>query len=299
MRVLVTGGTGFIGRALVAALLRDGHEVSVLSRRPSAARHSLGDAVMVADTFDQLLRNSAPDAVVNLAGESIADRPWTAGRRQLVRASRIDLTHALIDALERCKVSPRVLVSASAIGWYGICHGDEVLDELAPVGHGFAAELCADWERAAASAARLGTIVSILRIGLVLGREGGVLPPLALATRFGAGCVLGDGRQWMSWIHRDDVVTMLMHLLVVHHESGVWNAVAPAPVRQREFADLLARRLRRPRWLRVPGGVLSAALGDLADELLLSGPRVLPRRFLAAGLHPRYAELNAAFNDLL
>lgn len=298
MRILVTGGTGFIGRALVAALQRGGHTVSVLSRRPAAARRILGDAVTVADTFDQLLRNSAPDAVVNLAGESIADRPWTARRRQLVRASRIDLTCSLIDALERHKVALSVLINASAIGWYGVCHSDDVLDERAAVGRGFAAELCADWERAAASAARLGTIVSILRIGLVLGREGGVLPPLALATRFGAGCVLGDGRQWMSWIHRDDVVMMIMHLLA-HRESGVWNAVAPVPVRQREFADLLARRLNRPRWLRIPGVMLSAALGELADELLLSGARVLPQRFLAAGVQPRFAELDDAFSDLL
>ena len=292
MRVLVTGGTGFIGRALVAALLREGHVVGVPSRDPARARRILGDGVEVAGTFESLLRLGEPqgggiDAVVNLAGESIAGRRWTEARRRLLRASRIGFTESLVAELARCDRAPSVLVSASAIGWYGVRHDDVVMDEAQPAGAGFAAGMCADWERAADAASRLGTVVSTLRIGLVLGRDGGVLPPQLLAARLGVGTVLGDGRQWQPWIHLDDLVSLILHLL--HQPSaGAWNAVAPEPVRQRAFADALARRLHRPRVLRVPASILRGVLGDLAEELLLSGARVLPCRAQAAGFRMRF-----------
>jgi len=286
--VLVTGATGFIGRALTRRLLERGDRVIVLTRDPVRAHLILGTAPMVTTRLSDLPPSLPIDAVVNLAGAPIISRPWTKERKRALVESRVGVTRMLVDWLATRSQRPEVLVSASAIGWYGGGDG-RVLDERDPAGEGFAAVLCRAWEREAASATALGLRVCRLRLGLVLGRDGGMLKGMLPGFHFGLGTVIGDGRQWLSWIHRDDAVELF---------SGAINATAPVPVRQADFARILGRVLHRPVWLRLPAAPLRAILGERAG-LLLEGPRVLPKRALEIGFAFRCPELEPALRDLL
>ena len=295
--VLVTGATGFIGRALTRRLLERGDRVIALTRDPIKAHLILGTEPMVATRLSDLPPALRIDAVVNLAGAPIIRRPWTKARKRMLVESRIGVTRMLIDWLAGRSQRPEVLVNASAIGWYGD-GGDRALDERAPVGDGFAAVLCNAWEREAASATALGLRVCRLRLGLVLGAEGGMLKGLLPAFRFGLGAMIGEGRQWLSWIHRDDAVELIVRAIADPLFSGAINATAPVPVRQAEFARSLGRVLHRPVWLRLPAAPLRAVLGERAS-LLLAGPRVLPRRALEIGFAFRCPEIEPALHDLL
>ncbi len=295
--VLVTGATGFIGRALVQRLLERGDRVIALARDPVKAHLILGTAPMVAERLSDLPPSLPIDAVVNLAGASVIRRSWTKDRKRQLVESRVGVTRLLVDWLATRSRRPAVLVSASAIGWYGA--GDErVLDERAAAGDGFAAVLCKAWEREAVSAEALGLRVCRLRLGLVLGREGGMLKSLLPGFRLGLGAVIGDGRQWLSWIHRDDAVELIVRAIADPLFTGAVNATAPEPVRQADFAQILGGVLRRPVWLRLPAAPLRAGLGRAAG-LLLEGPRVLPRRALEIGFAFRCPELAPALRDLL
>jgi uncharacterized protein (TIGR01777 family) len=300
--VLVTGATGFIGRALVRRLLERGDRVIALARDPLKAHRVLGAAPMVMTRLADLPPALPIDAVVNLAGAPIVARAWTKERKRRLVESRIGVTRRLVDWLATRDRRPEVLVSASAIGWYGPAApnggDDPALDERAPAGEGFAAVLCRAWEREAAGAAALGMRVCRLRLGLVLGPEGGMLRSLLPGFRAGLGAVIGDGRQWLSWIHRDDAVEMITRAIADPLFSGAINAVAPRPVRQAEFAEALGRVLHRPVWLRFPAAALRALLGDRAS-LLLEGPRVLPKRAQEIGFAFRCPELEPALRDLL
>ena len=292
MRVLVTGGTGFIGRALVRRLMARGDAVTVLSRRPASVAALFGNGVSAWPDLSAWTPETAFDAVINLAGEPIVDRPWTAARKRALRDSRIGVTERLLQAIRQSVHKPAVLLSGSAIGIYGNDGPDPVTETTAAAGD-FGAVLCADWERAALPAEALGVRVCLLRTGLVLHRDGGLLKKMHLPFALGLGSRLGHGRQAMSWIHRGDYLDALLFLLDQQSCRGAYNLTAPAPVSNREFTDTLARSLKRPALLATPAWVLRAALGQRAP-MLLGSRQVLPERLLAEGFRFRFPELAIA-----
>ena len=286
MRVLVAGGTGFIGRSLCRALAAEGHAVTVVSREPGRAASR---AVGWEDVAGAV---GASDALVNLAGDPIAGGRWTEARKVRIRDSRIGTTRKLIEAASSSARRPTVLVNASAIGYYGP-HGDEPLDEAAPPGTDFLAGVCEAWEREAVGAEALGMRVVRLRLGIVLASDGGALARMLPPFRAFLGGPMGSGRQWMSWVQRDDVIGLIAAALEDQRYRGPLNATAPRPVENRDFARALGRALGRPAWLPVPAPVLRLALGELADSLL-TGQRVLPRAAEALGYCWRHPDLASA-----
>jgi len=289
MHYLVTGGSGFVGHVLCRDLVRDGHDVTVLTRDPPRAAARLPPAVRC---VGQLEHAAAADAIVNLAGENLADGRWTPSRKQRLRASRLDTTRDLVAWIAAQTPRPRVLVSGSAIGWYG-ARGDEVLGEDATPGGDFAAQLCRSWEAEAQRATALGVRVACVRTGLVVHPSGGALARMLLPFKLGLGGPMGDGRQWMSWIARSDLVRLIRWLVDTEDAHGAYNGTAPEPVRNAEFARVLGAWLHRPALLPAPGFVLKLLLGEMAD-LLLSGQRVLPRRAQAQGFAFECSELSQA-----
>jgi uncharacterized protein (TIGR01777 family) len=303
MRIAVTGATGFIGRPLVRRLLGEGHAIVALTRDVTGAREVLPARCRV-ERWDPAAGAAGPaplgeaDAVVHLAGETVADGRWTAARKRAIRDSRVAGTHALVAALGRVPAGarPRVLVGASAIGIYGD-RGDEELDEQAPRGGGFLADVCAEWEAATRGAEALGMRTVVVRIGVVLGRDGGALRTMLPLFRLGVGGALGGGRQWMSWIHVDDLVGLLAAALADERAGGVLNGVAPAPVTNATFTRALARALGRPAILPVPALALRLALGE-ASTIVLASQRVRPAAALRLGFRFRHAELPGALAEL-
>lgn len=297
MRILLTGGTGLIGRELCRQWTGQGHDVLVWSRTPQKVAALCSGA----SGFKQLqdLPTDVPfDAVVNLAGAPIADRRWTASRRAVLMQSRIDLTRALVDWLATLPQRPRVLISGSAVGWYGNGQ-DVVLDEdSAPQRTDFGSELCAAWEQEALRAKPLGLRVVLLRTAAVLSPQGGMLARLRLPFSLGLGGRLGSGRQWMPWIHIADAVGLINHLL--HHDEceGPVNTCAPALLRNAEFTAALANALHRPAFLPVPAFALQIGLGDMSN-LLLAGQRAQPQRALAWGYRYQFADIGSALEDVL
>lgn len=297
--VLVTGGTGFIGRRLVEALVAAGHDVTVLSRDREQALRTLSDGpARIVASLDDLNDDMRIDAVVNLAGEPISDSPWTTAKRQRIVQSRVAATDDIVRLVARLTHTPEVLVSGSAIGWYGL-QGDEPLTEASSGQPCFSRNVCVQWEEAARKAEHLGVRTVFLRTGLVLGRGGGMLARLLLPFRLGLGGRFGDGRHWMSWIHRDDLVRLIILAIADTDLTGPLNGTAPAPVTNRMFTQVLAKALHRPAFLHVPAWPLRLLLGDFAQELLLSGQRVMPDAALRHGFDFRYPTLEAALSDIL
>jgi uncharacterized protein (TIGR01777 family) len=297
MRIFITGGTGLIGRQLCRALTADGHELTVLSRQSLArVRHLCGPRVNAVPDL-QHWEAAGCDAVINLAGEPIADRPWTAARQRKLWDSRVTLTEQLVARLAVVDARPRVLLSGSAIGYYGDT-GAADIDEQAPPGHDFSAQLCGAWENAARLAEGLGVRVCLLRTGLVLAPRGGLLARLLPVFRAGLGGRLGNGRQYMSWIHVDDYVSAVRFLLRDASLHGACNMTAPQPATNAAFTAALAAALGKPARLPVPALVLRAALGARAP-MLLGGQRVLPRRLEAAGFAFAWPALPDALQQLL
>jgi len=295
MNILVTGASGLIGRALVARLSRGGHSVVRLRRgaesgssgptwNPEAGQVNLGPAF-------------AADAVVHLAGENIAQR-WTAAAKARIRASRVETTRLLSEALARASHGPKVMVTASAVGFYGD-RGDELLDEGSPPGSGFLAEVCQAWEAATLPARQHGIRVVHLRLGIVLAREGGALAKMRPVFRLGLGGRLGSGRQYWSWISLEDVVRVAEWSLQDDRFSGAINTVAPEAVTNAEFTAALSRASRRPGLLWVPSFLVRAAFGEMGRETLLASARVRPAKLLEAGFRFRFSDLNAALRHLL
>lgn len=294
---LLTGATGFIGSNVVAALLRDGCHVTVLSRDPRKAAAQLGPQVACVADVRQIAPSRRFDVVINLAGARILGRRWTAARRATLRRSRVTLTQELVAWMAAAAHKPRLLLSASAIGYYGVQRrGDSAeLTEAAAAQPVFMSELCREWEDAAHAAQAHGVAVACMRFGLVLGTQG-ALPMLLLPLKLGLGGPLAGGTQWLSWIHVDDVIGAMAHLCRTG-ASGSYNFTAPQALTQGDFSRVAAAVLRRPCVLPTPGWPMRLLLGEQAD-LLLEGQRVAPARLLAAGYHFRYAALEAALRDL-
>ena len=297
MRILMTGGTGLIGRALCSHWRSAGHEVIVWSRQPERVPALCSGARGIANLHE--LADAGPlDAVVNLAGAPIADRPWTAARRQVLWRSRVDLTQELVAYLAQLAHKPEVLISGSAVGWYGDS-GERQLDESSPPGAAdFGAQLCLAWEQAALKAEPLGIRVVLLRTAPVLAAGGGMLARLRLPFSLGLGGRLGSGRQWMPWIHLEDEVALIDFLLNHTECRGAFNACAPEPARNADFTRALAGALKRPAVLPAPAWALRMALGDMS-VLLLGGQRAVPQQALAQGFRFRYPALGPALAQLL
>ncbi|MCO4205061.1 TIGR01777 family oxidoreductase [Aeromonas taiwanensis] len=297
MKILITGGTGFIGRRLVAHL-KVAHEVVVLTRQGSAAYELLGHDITLLDSLDRLDHLNDVDIVINLAGEPIAAGRWSDARKQLLCNSRWLLTEQLVDLVKLSSTPPKLLLNASAIGWYGR-QDDTPLDEQCQTPHDeFTHRLCQQWEQLALQARSPQTRVCILRIGLVLGMEGGALPRMLPPYRLGLGGPMGSGSQVMSWIHVQDLVRAMLFLIEHGESDGIFNGTAPQPVSNRQFSQALAATLHRPHLFFVPAPLLRLLMGEAAD-LLLTGQRVLPVRLQQAGFHFTYPALPEALADLL
>jgi uncharacterized protein (TIGR01777 family) len=296
-RVLITGATGFIGRRLTEALAAAGHDVIVLARDPLKAA-ALRPQFRLLTSLDQIDSATAIDAIINLAGEPIADGLWTRRKRRRILGSRLRITRQVVRLIARLEHRPAVLISGSAIGWYGLWQ-DEELTEFDGGKRCFSHRICEAWERATKRAERLGTRVVRLRIGLVLGTEGGMLARLLLPFEFGLGGPIGSGRQWMSWIERDDLIRLIAHAIATPRLTGPVNATAPTPVTNAEFAAELARALHRPALLRLPAWMLRLVAGDLAKELLIGGQRVIPDKANVSGFVFRHVTLASALAAML
>mgnify|MGYP001489682971 FL=1 len=293
MKILVTGGTGFVGQSLCPELAADGHEVVVLTRQ-SAPRLPKGgvSAVTRLDGLDA----SGFGGVINLAGAPIGDARWTLERKRLLLDSRVNTTARLVEWMARAKRRPPVLVSASAVGYYGE-QGDRPVTEDTPPTPGFTHDLCAAWEREAAKAGELGVRVCLMRIGVVLDQGGGALARMLPAFRMGAGGRLGAGKHWFPWIHRADVTAICQWLLDNDKARGAYNVGAPNPVTNAEFTRALGRALGRPTVLPMPEAALKLLFGEMS-ELLLVSDRMLPKRLLDEGFEFRYPDLDRALANI-
>jgi uncharacterized protein len=296
MRVVVTGSTGLIGSALVANLRADSHDVQRLVRRAPQSQDETQWHPSSGHLDPQVIDGA--DAVVHLAGAGIGDHRWTDDYKREIRESRVTGTTAVATAAAAASRPPRVLLSASAVGYYGDT-GDSVADENTPSGRGFLASVVRDWETATGPAAEAGVRVVTIRTGLALSRDGGLLGQLLPLFRFGLGGRLGSGRQWMSWISIADHIAALRYLLTNEEISGPVNLTAPEPVRNREFTKALARAVHRPAIAIVPSAALRVALGGFADEGALVSQRVLPVRLEDAGFTFTFADIDAALAALV
>lgn len=289
MRVAITGASGLIGTALAARLKSEGHDVRPL-KRGAAADWDPATGWIRPGALEGI------DAVVHLAGESIGKGRWSPKRKQELRSSRIDSTRLLVSEISKM-ASPPVFVAASAIGYYGN-REDEVLDETSARGEGFLADLVRDWEAESLKAEDAGARTVLLRFGVILAKEGGALPQMMLPFKFGAGGRLGSGRQWFSWVALEDAVSILIRSLTTDM-SGVYNVTAPEPVTNRELTKALSKVLKRPAIFPVPPFALRIVLGESANELLLAGQRVLPRRLLDAGFTFRQTEISTTLDSIV
>jgi uncharacterized protein (TIGR01777 family) len=297
MKILITGSSGLVGRALVESLHRDGHAIGRLLR-PQSPREASDGGHGIAMRWNPATGElddaaAGADAVVNLAGASVASGRWTEERKNQLRSSRIDSTRKLIGALAKLKPMPRIFISASAVGYYGD-RGDEELTETSVPGRGFLADLCRKWESEATRAESLGMRVAGMRFGTILAGHGGALQRMLPPFKLGAGGRLGSGNQWMSWISLADVLGAVRYMLENQSARGPVNAVAPRPVRNHDLTAALARVLHRPAILPVPAFALRMAFGEMADALLLTSQRVLPQKLQTLGYRFAHPELPAA-----
>lgn len=295
--ILITGGTGFLGSALAFKLLHAGKHVVVFGRSSDKIVRTFGDQVQAVSQISDLPDAGSFQAIVNLAGAGIFDQRWNDKRKQVLRSSRIQLTQQLVDWIAGSEQKPDVLLNGSAIGIYGE-HGDEVLTEQSTQVVDFSQQLCADWEATALQAEALGVRVCLIRTGLVLGQDGGLLKRMLLPFRMGLGGRLGNGRQWMSWIHLQDWLALAQLMIENSTMQGAYNASAPAPVTNAEFSAALAAALNRPMLLPLPEIVLKPLLGEMS-ALILGSQRVLPKRLIDQGFEFQFPQLDLALQNLL
>lgn len=302
MRVVITGASGFIGRALCKELHKD-YEIIALSRNAEYAQQTIGQLAKVVrwDAKTPIGWESEAEgalAIINLAGENVTSGRWSKTKKTKILQSRLDVSKAIVETIKRLRNKPKVVIQASAIGYYG-SRRDEQLDEASTQGEGFLADVCQRIEGFAEEIERLRIRCVIIRTGIVLGRDGGALVKLITPFRFYLGGYLGSGRQWFSWISMDDEVAAIRFLMESEHLQGVFNLTAPQPVTMKEFCVALRQILHRPAWLNVPGFAVRLALGKMADEILLSGQKVLPKRLLAAGFKFKYPDIEKALRTII
>lgn len=302
MRIIITGGTGLIGRQLTQALLAAGYEVVILTRDaqaardvPAAARVKQWDGA-TAEGWGELADGAY--GIVNLAGAGIADGRWSSARKQTIRQSRINAGKAVMAAIESAATKPSVLIQASAVGYYGAETGDDVLNEDHAPGSDFLAKVCFDWELATAAAPRAGVRRAVIRTGIVLSNEGGAFPKLVMPFNFFAGGPLGDGKQWMPWIHWEDEIRAIQFLLENPQAAGAFNLCAPNPVRNAEMARTIGDIKGRPSFMPAPGFAMKTVFGEMST-VLLDGQRAAPQHLQQLGFAFKYATLAAAIRDLL
>ena len=301
MKIAIAGATGFVGSRLVAQLQAQGHQVIILTRSPQQASNRFGQAQIVgynplkSGEWQQSI--SGCDAVINLAGEPIAEKRWTPAQKRSILDSRQLGTQKIVEAIDLATIKPQVLINASAIGYYGTSETSK-FDETSPAGTDFLAEVCAAWETAAQSVTANGTRVVILRLGIVLGENGGALGKMLAPFSAFVGGPIGSGNQWFSWIHRDDVVKLIIAALNDTKMQGVYNATAPNPITMTEFAQTLGTVMNRPSWLPVPNFVIEAMLGEGAI-VVLQGQQVVPTRTLAQGFDFQYSTIEPALTAIV
>ncbi|MDQ6800777.1 MAG: TIGR01777 family oxidoreductase [Acidobacteriota bacterium] len=286
MKIVVSGGTGFLGEPLVRRLLQRGAEVLVLSRDPSKVR--IGQGI----PWSAVSEAGTAEVIINLAGENVGAGRWTAERKRNILNSRVEATTALVTAIRRAREKPRTFISASAVGFYGV-REDEILDERSESGSGFLAEVTLEWEEVARRAEGVARVV-IFRFGVVLARDGGPLKKMLLPFYFGAGGPIGSGNQWMSWVDREDLLRAIEWAIDNPQVRGTYNITAPEPVRNRDFARALGRLVHRPSFMPTPAFALRLAFGEMADEILLGGQRVVPSRATKEGFTFNYPTLEAS-----
>lgn len=297
MKILITGATGLIGRKLTGRLLEQSHQITALSRAPERAAKLLGSQVQVWETLEGKTTLDGFDAVINLAGEPIADKRWTKEHKARLCESRWQLTEKLATLINASQTPPSVFISGSAVGYYGD-QGQALVPEDEPPNKQFTWQLCARWEALALTAESPRTRVCLLRTGIVLAAKGGALAKIVLPFRAGLGGPIGDGQQYMPWIHIDDMVSGIIFLLMHETLTGPFNMVSPYPARNEQFSALLGEVLHRPAFMRAPAGVVRLLMGE-SSVLVLGGQRAVPKRLEAAGFAYQHQELKGALEDLL
>ena len=295
--ILLTGGTGFIGRILCRELLANGDQITVLSRQSAADVRAVCGRVEALPDLAKLRDHKGFDAIINLAGEGIADKRWSETRKQTIRDSRIELTQQLVEVVKTWRQPPQVMVSGSAVGFYGAQGSLEVTEATLPHNE-FTHRLCSDWEQAAMQLTDMGVRVCLSRTGIVVGANGGFLQRMVLPFKLGVGGKLGSGEQYMPWVHRRDVVGALLWMLNTETASGAYNVVSPSPVTNATFTKTLGSVLHRPTILPAPAVALKLALGEMSG-LLLTGQRAIPARLQAEGFEFHFKDLEPALKDAI
>lgn len=293
MNYLITGGTGFIGSKLVEKILQGGNSVTVLSRN----KNTKNPKVRTISSLSEIALEEKIDYIINLAGEPIANKRWSVKQKEILLDSRLEITRQIIELIAKLKHEPLALISASAIGFYG-SNGDEKLDETSAYKTEFTHQLCSAWEAKALEAQRFEVRTCVVRFGIVLEKNGGALAKMLPAFKFGLGGKIASGKQFMSWIHLEDVLQAISFLINNSKLSGVFNLTAPNPVRNCEFTKILAKTLQRPALFNMPNFVVKILFGEMGETLLAKGQRVLPKNLLAAGFKFKFEKLEDALKNI-
>jgi len=290
MNILITGGTGFIGSSLCSRLLKNKHHIVVLSRHPEIIKGNIKGI----SELEQIKDQENFDVVINLAGEPIADKRWSSLQKKRIIGSRLDITRELINFFKTTPYKPKLFISGSAIGFYGVSENNDSLNEEGVGDESFSSQLCQQWEAVALEAKTLGIRTCILRTGIVLGREGGALKKMLLPFKLGLGGRIGNGNQWMSWIHIEDLIGIILYCIDNEKVEGFINGTAPNPVTNTFFTKVLGKVLKRPTLLAMPAFVVKILMGQMGEELLLSGKKILPYNITKQGYMFKYVQLEEA-----
>jgi uncharacterized protein (TIGR01777 family) len=302
MRVIISGGTGLIGRQLAASLVKDGHQAIALSRDPQRRQEQMPDGVQLAAWDAQSAQGwgelaDGADAIVNLVGENLSAKPWSPAQKRRIRESRLNGGKALVEAVRQAKNKPKMLIQSSAVGYYGPC-GEEIITEDHPAGSDFLSQVCVDWEASTAEVEKMGVRRAITRSGVVLDKKEGALPRFLLQFRLFAGGPLGNGRQWLAWIHPQDEINAIRFLIDHPEASGAFNLASPNPKTNRDFGKAIGRVLHRPALIPVPAFALKIVLGEMST-VVLDGQRVVPHRLADMGYQFSHPEIQEAVKDVI